>query len=121
MPDPNYFDDGVLSSQDDFDEAREEQRKFLADKLEEQRKEEENNDNVDESPTPAADLGEGNLASGGSEDAPGPSMSSDPVAAAERKENLAETGSTVSPDEVDNADADEKVSAKKPAAKKSAK
>lgn len=119
MPDPNYYaETGEQVSQDDFDKALEEQKKFALEQQEKREEEEkEARENEVDSPTPAADLGEGGLI-GGSEDTPGPTGSSDPDKLAERQQNVAETGSTVSEDEVKSDD--DKKEESKPAAKKSA-
>ncbi len=126
MPDPDYYvDSGKPASQEDFDKAREEQKEVALKQQEEAAKEEEEAQAGQlDSPTPAADLGEGALAAGGSEEAPGPTGSSDPDASTQRQENAVETGSTVTEDEVKSDDKDdskdEKSAAKKPAAKKAA-
>lgn len=105
MPDPDYK--GEFPTEDEVTKANEEQAKFVEDNPENfsqlqgtSTDEEAIAEGREDSPTPAADLGEGGLAAQAG-DGLGPTGSSDPDKLAERQENVAETGSTVSQDEVD--------------------
>jgi hypothetical protein len=128
MPDPDYK--GEFPTEEEVQKANEEQAKFVEDNPENfsQLQGTSTDDAAiaegrEDSPTPAADLGEGGLVAQ-SGDGLGPTGSSDPDKLAERQENVAETGSTVSEEEVADADKDDdkddKPAAKKPAAKKPA-